>query len=103
MLEISDKQLQQPSYFLYIHTPFCGTCNLARSMLAKIESVHQKDLFFEMNASMFPKFMQEARVESVPCLFIKQDNVIKEKVYAFHSIPNIYHYLMKYRPEIITG
>jgi len=72
-------------------------------MLTKMESVHGKDIFYEMNASFFPDFMQEARVESVPCLFIKQDGVIKEKVYTFHSIPNIYHYLLKYQPEIVSG
>lgn len=103
MLEITEKQLQEPAYFIFIHTPFCGTCNLARGMLTKMESVHRKNIFYEMNASFFPKFMQEAKVESVPCLFIKQDGVVKEKVYTFHSIPNIYHYLLKYQPEIITG
>lgn len=103
LLEITDKQLREPTYFLFIHTPFCGTCHVAQQMLAKIESVHQKDVFYEMNASLFPEFMQEAEVESVPCLFIKKDGVIKEKVYAFHSIPNIYHYLMKYQPEMVTG
>lgn len=103
LLEIRKEQLTEPTYLLYIHTPFCGTCHLAKQMLDKIESVHQKDIFYEMNASLFPEFMQEAKVESVPCLFIKQDGIIKEKVYVFHSIPNIYHYLLKYEPEMVTG
>jgi len=103
MLEIKKDQLNMPTYFMFIHTPFCGTCRMARQMLTKMESVHQKHLFYEMNASLFPEFMQEAKIESVPCLFIRQDGVIKEKVYTFHSIPNIYHYLLKYSPEMVTS
>jgi len=101
-LEMTKEQLDMPTYFMFIHTPFCGTCRVARQMLAKMESVHQKNMFYEMNAALFPEFMQDAKVESVPCLFIKQDGMIKEKVYTFHSIPNMYHYVLKYKPEMVT-
>lgn len=103
MQRMTNELLNQERYLLYIHTPFCGTCHLARSMLDQIESVHKTDIFYEMNASLFPEFMQEARVESVPCLLIKENNEIKEKVYAFKSIPNIYSYLMKYKPEMFRA
>ncbi|ASN04834.1 thioredoxin family protein [Virgibacillus necropolis] len=102
MQPITDEQLKQDHYFLYIYTPFCGTCHLAKTMLHKIESVHKENIFLEMNASLYPEFMQEAQVESVPCLLIKDNNVIKEKVYAFQSIPNIYTYLMKYEPKLFA-
>ena len=98
--EINDQLLQKENSILYIHTPFCGTCHLARAMLNKIEEVHGKHIFYEMNASLYPQFMQEAKIESVPCLLIKKDNVIKEKIYAFKSIANIYHYLMIYCPQM---
>jgi len=98
--QITNELLNQERFLLYIHTPFCGTCHLARSMLAQIESVHKSDIFYEMNASLFPEFMQDTQVESVPCLLIKENNEIKEKVYAFKSIPNIYSYLVKYKPEM---
>lgn len=81
---------------LYIHTPFCGTCHIARSFLEQIEKTHKQEIFYEMNASLFPEFMQEYYIESVPCLFIKQHGEIKERVYTFHSIANIYHYLLTY-------
>lgn len=92
--------LEEDEYLLFIHTPFCGTCHVAEGMLKKIESVHRKDIFHEMNASLFPEFMQEAQIESVPCLLIKQNGEIKEKIYAFHSIPNIYSYLLEYKPAL---
>lgn len=102
MRQITDKQIESNDYLLYIYTPFCGTCQLARAMLTKIESVHKEDIFYEMNASLHPEFMQEYQVESVPCLLIKNENKVKEKIYAFKSIPNIYNYLMKYKPELFA-
>lgn len=102
MQKITNEQLTDGNYLLFIFSPFCGTCHVARSMLAKIESVHHQDIFHEMNASLYPDFMQEHEIESVPCLLIKQDNMIKEKVYAFQSIPNIYNYLMTYKPALFS-
>ncbi|WP_077327886.1 thioredoxin family protein [Virgibacillus siamensis] len=102
MQEATEEVLQQDRLLLYIYTPFCGTCSLAKSMLNKIESVHGEDIFYDMNASLNPDFMQENKVESVPCLLIKENNEVKEKVYAFRSIPNIYRYLMEYKPELFA-
>ncbi|WP_430791176.1 thioredoxin family protein [Virgibacillus flavescens] len=102
MQTITNERLKEDHYFLYIFTPFCGTCHLAKTMLNKIESVHKEDIFLEMNASLHPQFMQEIQVESVPCLLIKEGGQIKEKVYAFQSIPNIYTYLMKYKPALFA-
>lgn len=97
---ITNEILREESYLLYIHTPFCGTCHMARKILDQIESAHQQDIFYEMNASLYPGFMQDMQIESVPCLLIKVDGVIKEKIYVFHSVPNIYHYLLKNKPEM---
>ncbi|WP_339214112.1 thioredoxin family protein [Ornithinibacillus sp. FSL M8-0202] len=100
MNEISKEVLEQQEYLLYISTPFCGTCHIARTMLDKIEAVHQEDIFYEMNASLYPDFMQDNKIESVPCLVIKKDHDIKEKIYAFQSIGNIYRYLLEYQPDL---
>ncbi|MBT2217597.1 thioredoxin [Virgibacillus dakarensis] len=103
MQQITDETLTGDHYLLYIYTPFCGTCALARSMLDKIEAVHHEDIFYEMNAALHPDFMQDNKIESVPCLLIKQDGEIKESVYAFRSIGNIYSYLLKYKPELFAN
>lgn len=76
---------------------------MARTILNQIESAYQDDVFYEMNASLFPTFMQEMKIESVPCLLIKVDGKIEEKVYVFHTVPNIYHYLLKYKPEMFLS
>lgn len=103
MKQITGEQLKQAQFILFIHTPFCGTCQVARKMLHQIESVHKTDIFYEMNASLFPNFMQENQVESVPCLLIKDQNKVKEKIYAFQSIGNIYRYLLLYKPELFAN
>lgn len=100
MQEIDQQTLKSDNLLLYIHTPFCGTCHVARAMLEKIEAIHQKDIFYEMNASFYPEFMQTEKIESVPCLYIKKNGEVKEKVYAFRSIANIYHYLHQYEPSL---
>jgi len=101
MQEITEEQLTQLDHFLlYIYTPFCGTCHVAKSFLDKIEATHQESIFYEMNASLYPTFMQEYQIESVPCLLIKDHGEIKEKVYTFHSIANIYHYVYEYAPYL---
>lgn len=97
MKEISKTELEEKSsYLLFIYTPFCGTCHVARAFLQQIESTLKKDIFYELNASFHSDFMQTYKVESVPCLFIKKDGEVVEKVYAFHSIQNIYHYLLEH-------
>lgn len=101
MLEVTEEQLQKKeTYLLYIHTPFCGTCHVARSFLEQIETTLQQTIFFEMNASLYPGFMQEHKIESVPCLFIMQNGVVRERIYTFYSIQNIYHYLLTYAPYL---
>lgn len=102
--EITNEQLERlDDYLLFIYTPFCGTCHVARSFLSKIEATHGKDVFYKMNASFFPEIMQDYKIESVPCLLIKSNGEIKEKVYTFHSIANMYHYVYEYRPDLFKN
>lgn len=103
MKKVTSDQLQQDSYILFIHTPFCGTCKVARMMLEKIEGIHQQEIFLEMNANYEEKFLHEHKIESVPCLLIKQDDEVKEKIYTFHSTGNIYRYLLQYKPELFQS
>lgn len=53
-----------------------------------------------MNAMYEADFMQQFKIENVPCLLIYRDGEIKEKIYTFYSIQNIYHYLLEYAPEL---
>lgn len=102
MQQITEDLLEKDNYFLYIHTPFCGTCHIARAMLSQIETTLDKQVFYEMNASYYESFMQTNKIKSVPCLLIKVNGQIQEKVYVFHSISNIIHYLWTYSPDIFS-
>ncbi|HZW68684.1 MAG TPA: thioredoxin family protein [Pseudogracilibacillus sp.] len=103
MIEATAKQLaKKETYLLYIYTPFCGTCHVARQFLEHVEATLQQDIFYEMNAMYEADFMQQYKVESVPCLFIVRNGKVKEKVYTFYSIQNIYNYLLQYAPELFA-
>ena len=103
MQEITEKQLNNEQFILFIYTPFCGTCSVGRAMLEKIEAIHGQDIFYEMNGSYHEEFMHQYKVESVPCLLIKEGNEIKERIYTFHSTGNIYEYLLRYKPELFAS
>ncbi|GLO67052.1 MULTISPECIES: thioredoxin family protein [Oceanobacillus] len=88
---------------IYIYTPFCGTCSVARAMLDNIERLHQQDIFHEINASIHPEYMQNNQIESVPCLLFMENGEIVERIYTFYSTANIYDYLIKYQPELFSN
>ena len=64
------ESLQHDDAFIFIYSRFCGTCHVARGFLDKIENTHGIDIFYEMNGSLHPEFLQENKIESVPCLLI---------------------------------
>jgi len=103
MQGITGEELKkQQDCFVFIYSRFCGTCHVARSFLDKIENTHQQEVLYEMNASLSPEFLQEYKVESVPCLLIMKNGKVKEKIYTFYSIGNIYQYLYKYKSELFS-
>ncbi|WP_102028551.1 thioredoxin family protein [Salirhabdus sp. Marseille-P4669] len=85
-----------PYQFLYIYTPFCGTCQVAHKMLDAMEHIEGVPAFHSMNASLFPDFMQKHKIESVPCLAIMQKGKVLEKVYAFRSVPYLLEKIKEY-------
>ncbi|WP_051353179.1 thioredoxin family protein [Thalassobacillus devorans] len=87
---------QDKPALLFIHSPFCGTCHMARKMLDTIEAMWGKDLFLELNAAVHPAFMQEYQITSVPCLLILTEGKIKDKIYAFHSVTYMHRAVSKY-------
>ncbi|WP_173915728.1 thioredoxin family protein [Halobacillus sp. Marseille-Q1614] len=94
--EVTEQLKTKGLAFTYIYTPFCGTCHLARKMLETIETTIKDEVFLEMNASLYPEFMQEYQVKSVPCLLITNQAEVIEKVYAFHSVPHMYEKVQQY-------
>ncbi|HLR65488.1 MAG TPA: thioredoxin family protein [Pseudogracilibacillus sp.] len=103
MKDIAKEILQEEkNLLLFIHTPFCGTCHVARSFLTMIEDTLKQDVFYDMNGSFYEDFLHDHKIESVPCLYIRQNGEWKEKIYTFHSIQNIYAYLLEYAPYLFA-
>src|SRR5690625_2394432 len=95
--KISEEQLKQLDHFLlYIYTSLCVTCYLVKYLINKNESTHQEEISYERCASVYPEFMKSNETGSEPCLIIKHQNEINAKVYPFHSVENMYHYIWQY-------
>lgn len=86
------------SRFVFIHSPFCGTCRVARRMLLSVEEMVGKELFTEINAIVHPTFMQGYKIESVPCLLIIERGEVVERIYAFRSVAYIYSRILLHQP-----
>lgn len=82
---------EQTAFFVY--TPMCGTCDVSKKFLEVIE-VLLPDLPLGMaNINYLEDLPYELKIESVPCLIITEQGQIKEKVYAFKSVPFLYEIL----------
>ncbi|WP_027964326.1 thioredoxin family protein [Halalkalibacillus halophilus] len=94
MQEIDRKQVKFLTHkkhpqIVFVNSPFCGTCKVAKRMLKYIEETLEQDKFYELNATLAPEFMQEHNITSVPCLIVFQSGEPLERMYTFHSVPYI--------------
>lgn len=83
------------SGLIYFFTPLCGTCRVASRMLQIVEELVQIKMG-KMNLNFFPDLASDYVIESVPCLLIVQDGVVKETLYAFHSVPYLLEKIKQY-------
>ncbi len=69
------KEIEDDLFLLYLYTPFCGTCQLAKKMLAVVDAMQPDVPFYENNLNYSPGFAKAFEIESVPCflLFKKGD------------------------------
>ena len=77
----------------YLYTPMCGTCQLASKMLEVITAAMPELPIGKANLNYVQEIAALYEVESVPCLLITKNGKLKDKVYAFHSVPYIYEKL----------
>lgn len=87
---------KQDIFILFVHTPLCGTCKMAASMLAIMEKTYPQLEVAQLNINQYPLFAQKWHIQSVPCLLIFQKGLGVKRVYAFHSIPSLYSALQSY-------
>ncbi|MFD2656302.1 thioredoxin family protein [Gracilibacillus thailandensis] len=95
MIDIKKEQWKsllhhEESLVIFVHTPFCATCQLAERMLAILEESDQAQFFYRMNASFFPEFMKENKIQSVPALLLVKDGLVVDQLYAFESVTKLH-------------
>ncbi|MEK4028281.1 thioredoxin family protein [Pseudobacillus sp. FSL P4-0506] len=81
---------------IYAYTPLCGTCQLAGKMVDVVEKVDNGFIWARMDVNYHESFAIHHAIESVPCLLIFKEGELKEKIYAFQSVPHIYEKLSQY-------
>ncbi|MBB6638351.1 thioredoxin family protein [Cohnella thailandensis] len=84
-----EKELESLSggSLLYIHTPLCGTCALARRMLGVVEAMMPDLPLHAANLNRMPGLAERLKVESVPCLSIKDKRTGEwSNLYRFGSV-----------------
>ncbi|WP_188206609.1 thioredoxin family protein [Alkalibacillus aidingensis] len=74
-------------HILFVNSPFCGTCKIAKRMLKYVEEILGEEKFFELNATLAPDLMQQFNITSVPCLIVFKNGVPVERMYTFNSVP----------------
>ncbi|MFC3886667.1 thioredoxin family protein [Bacillus songklensis] len=82
-----DRQLKENDrVIVFFHTPLCGTCQLAKKMLTVTEALLPDVEIGMCNLNFMPDKAEIYAIESVPCLIMIENNQVKKKIYAFHSI-----------------
>ncbi|MGG3888087.1 thioredoxin family protein [Metabacillus fastidiosus] len=87
---------EDENMFLYLHTPLCGTCQLAKRMLTVIDELMPSLNIYEINLNYFPAEAKDWEIESVPCLLVFEKGILKEKIYAFQSVGYLHEKLKQY-------
>lgn len=75
---------------LYVYTPMCGTCQLAKKMLTVVEMTIEDLKIGMLDLNYAPHFAKEYGIESVPCLLVFENGTLMKKIYAFHSVEYLY-------------
>lgn len=82
--------------FVFVTTPLCGTCKLARRMLMILEESAPVFKPLELNVNTAAGFANRWKIKSVPVLLVFKKGLGVERIYAFHSIAHLYEMLKPY-------
>ncbi|MCP8969666.1 thioredoxin family protein [Ectobacillus ponti] len=90
--EVSRRIAAEERVIVYLYTPLCGTCQLAKKMMVVAEAALGMEVgMTDLNYA--PKLALQYEVESVPCLLIFRNGEVAKRVYAFQSVEHVYHAL----------
>ncbi|MBO1909999.1 thioredoxin family protein [Sporosarcina sp. 6E9] len=85
-----ERQLEESDVAVfYLYTPLCGTCAVASKMMNVITVMKPEIPIGKADLNYLEDLAIDYKIESVPCLLIAKEGVLQEKVYAFHSVPDL--------------
>ncbi|MCC3373181.1 thioredoxin family protein [Cohnella sp. REN36] len=74
---------------LFVHTPLCGTCAVARRMLEVAEASSDGVEVQAANLNLMPGLAEQFRIESVPCLLTRLPDGTWRKRYRFGTVMEV--------------
>jgi thioredoxin 1 len=74
---------------VFVHTPLCGTCKVARRMLEVVVEMMPGLPLAAANLNAIPELATTFFIESVPCLLIKRSDGGVDKMYRFSSVVEV--------------
>lgn len=82
--------------FIYFYTPMCGTCQIASKMIEITATLFPTVPSGKVNLNYSEEMAEKYQIESVPCLLLIKEGQMKEKIYAFQSVPYLYEQLKSF-------
>lgn len=82
----------------FFHTPFCGTCSLARHILDEaVRSLRweEKNIVVACNLNLMPQYAETYKIMSVPSLLLFKNGQYVDRLVVFRSRNEIYYMLTK--------
>ncbi|WP_022792225.1 thioredoxin family protein [Marinococcus halotolerans] len=83
-------------------SPTCGTCQLAKRMLAPIEKLYAGASFLEVDINTAPVQARQLEIQSVPCLIVFDSGEERERLYKMQSGSYLLEQLHTYLKKDLT-
>lgn len=88
--------------FVYLYTPFCGTCKLAHRLLEITATAIPQARIIASNLNYLPALAQAWKITSVPALVVYGEKGVIAKYYAFHSVDYLYGLIQFHLQHVTT-
>lgn len=82
-------KMESEETLFYLYTPICGTCAVASKMMDVVTAMKPDLPMGKADLNYIQDVAVDYKIESVPCLLITKNGMIREKIYAFHSVPDL--------------
>lgn len=91
MQDWNDEHIEQAlrekqSFAVFFHTPFCGTCKVARRMLDVAMTIEPELPLKACNANYAGASVQKWKISSIPCIVVVEKGTAVRFIYAVKSV-----------------